>query len=133
MGRKDKSSIPLILLVEDDPDISRLTQFVLRDVCDVVTAADGRSGLEMAARIEPDLVLLDIYMAGLSGFDVCRQLKENTGTSHIPVVILTAGAQNHEIAKGYSCGADDYIVKPFDPEDLVTRILKRLPGDQPGN
>lgn len=115
-----------ILLIEDDPDVSRLTEFILRDEYDVVSSEDGREGLEKVKEEKPDLILLDIYMAGLSGFEVCRMLKEGSDTAPIPIIMLTAGAQKQEVSKGYASGADDYIIKPFEPEELIKRIEKLL-------
>jgi DNA-binding response OmpR family regulator len=115
-----------ILVVEDDPDVSRLTEFILRDNFEIITAHDGRSGLEKVRELKPDLVLLDIYMAGLSGFEVCRRLKGDPATAGIPVIIFTAGAQKHEVSEGFSAGADDYIFKPFESDDLIERIEKQL-------
>ena len=115
-----------ILIIEDDPDVSRLTEFILRDEYDVVSSEDGREGLEKVKEEKPDLILLDIYMAGLSGFEVCRMLKEGSDTAPIPIIMLTAGAQKQEVSKGYASGADDYIIKPFEPEELIKRIEKLL-------
>jgi DNA-binding response OmpR family regulator len=115
-----------ILLIEDDPDVSKLTEFILRDEYDVISSEDGRGGIEMAMTDKPDLILLDIYMAGLSGFEVCRVLKEEDGTASIPVIMFTAGAQKYEVSEGYAAGADDYITKPFEPEELIERIEDQL-------
>ena len=115
-----------ILIIEDDPDVSRLTEFILRHDYDVISSEDGREGIEKVKEEKPDLILLDIYMAGLSGFEVCRTLKEEPDTGPIPIIMLTAGAQKHEVSKGYASGADDYIIKPFEPEELIKRIEKLL-------
>jgi DNA-binding response OmpR family regulator len=115
-----------IIIIEDDPDVSRLTEFILRDDYDVISCEDGREGIEKVKEEKPDLILLDIYMAGLSGFEVCRALKEEPDTALIPIIILTAGAQKHEVSKGYASGADDYIIKPFEPEELIKRMEKLL-------
>jgi DNA-binding response OmpR family regulator len=74
----------------------------------------------------PDLILLDIYMAGLSGFEVCRVLKGKPETASIPIIMLTAGARRQEVSEGYASGADDYIIKPFEPEELMERMEKLL-------
>ncbi|MDF1534910.1 MAG: response regulator [bacterium] len=115
-----------ILVIEDDPDIRSLTGFILRDDYEVISSEDGRKGMEKAREERPDLVLLDIYMAGLSGFEVCRMLKEEPETASIPVIMLTAGAQKDEVSEGYASGADDYIIKPFEPGELIERIEKLL-------
>ena len=115
-----------ILIIEDDPDVRNLTEFILRDDYEVTSSEDGRHGIEKAMQERPDLILLDIYMAGLSGFEVCRMLKEKPETASIPVIMLTAGAQRQEVSEGYASGADDYIIKPFEPEELVERIESLL-------
>jgi DNA-binding response OmpR family regulator len=115
-----------IIIIEDDPDVRNLTEFILRDEYEVILSEDGRHGIEKVIQEGPDLVLLDIYMDGLSGFEVCRMLKDKPETSSIPVIMLTAGARKQEVSKGYASGADDYIIKPFEPEELINRIEKLL-------
>ena len=115
-----------VLIIEDDPGIRNLTEFILRDGYEVVSSEDGRNGIEKVKQEKPDLVLLDIYMAGLDGFKVCRMLKEEPDTASVPVIMLTAGAQKQEVSEGYASGADDYIIKPFEPEELIQRIEKLL-------
>jgi len=120
----------LVLLIEDDPDLRRLTSIVLSERFDVDISPDGKSGIEKARESLPDLILLDIYMNGLSGFKVCRILKEDKRTSSIPVILFTAGAQRHEVSEGYASGADDYIIKPFETDDLLERIERLLSGSK---
>lgn len=117
----------LILVIEDDPDLRRLTQIVLSERFEVIVSSDGRSGIEKARDSLPDLILLDIYMNGLSGFKVCRTLKDDQKTSSIPIIMFTVGAQKKEISEGYASGADDYIIKPFETDDLIDRIERLLP------
>jgi len=121
MVRKKK-----ILLVEDDPDIRTMMSFVLRDSYDLVLCEDGRSGIDKAFEEKPDLILLDIYMHGISGLEVCKAVRDNPETSSTPIIMLTAGALKEEVSEGYAIGADDYVFKPFDPEDLIKRIEKLL-------
>ena len=115
-----------ILVVEDDPDIRIMMVYILKDDYDLVLCADGRSGIDKAMEERPDLILLDIYMAGISGLEVCKAVRDNPEISSTPIIILTAGALKEEVSEGYALGADDYIFKPFDPEDLIERIEKLL-------
>ncbi|UCG37925.1 MAG: response regulator [bacterium] len=115
-----------ILIIEDDPDVRALTEDILRDRYEILLCEDGKRGIEVALRELPDLVLLDVYMGGITGFEVCRILKGTSETSSIPVIIFTVGAHKHEISRGYASGADDYITKPFEPEDLVDRIERLI-------
>jgi len=123
---KPETNKKLVLLIEDDPDLRRLTSIVLGERFSVIISSDGKSGIEKARESLPDLILLDIYMNGLSGFKVCRMLKDDKRTSSIPVIMFTAGAQKHEVSEGYASGADDYIIKPFETDDLIDRIERLL-------
>lgn len=115
-----------ILIVEDDPDIRVMMGYILKEDYDLVLCEDGRCGIAKAQEEKPDLILLDIYMPGISGFEVCKTVRSNPEISSTPIIILTAGALKEEVTEGYALGADDYIFKPFDPEDLVERIEKLL-------
>ncbi len=123
-----------ILVVEDDEDILQLLRFTLEAAgFEVVTAATGRDGLESAQRHVPGLVLLDLMLPGMSGFDVCRELKRTPTTEHVPVIMLTARGEEVDRIVGLELGADDYVIKPFSPRELVLRIravLKRVTGAQ---
>lgn len=115
-----------ILVIEDDPDIRVLMEYILKDDYEVVSCSDGRSGIDEALKTKPDLILLDLYMAGMSGFEVCKTIRGNSEISSIPIIIITAGAQREDVSEGYAIGADDYIFKPFDPEELIERMEKLL-------
>jgi DNA-binding response OmpR family regulator len=115
-----------ILIVEDDSDIRIMIEFILRDDYDLILCEDGRSGIDKAVEERPDLILLDIYMPGISGFDVCKAVRDNPGISSTPIILLTAGALKEEVSEGYAIGADDYIFKPFEPEELIERIEKLI-------
>ncbi len=115
-----------ILIIEDDNDIRVMLSFILGEDYDVVLCQDGRSGIASALQERPDLILLDIYMAGMSGLEVCRVVRETTGISSIPIILLTAGAMKDEVAQALANGADDILFKPFDPVELVERIEKLL-------
>jgi DNA-binding response OmpR family regulator len=117
-----------ILLIEDEPDIQQLIYTILSsNGFEVTKASNGEEGLILASKINPDLVILDVVMPGLSGFEVCRLLKTKERTKHIPVIISTA--LNRDIDKKYAdeCGADSFIVKPFKMAEIlreVDRLLK---------
>jgi DNA-binding response OmpR family regulator len=121
-----------ILVAEDERDIRELIGFTLRFAgFEVVLVKDGVEAVERAAAEQPDLILLDVRMPKMSGYEACRMLKENLSTSHIPVVFLSAKGQDKEIAEGLDSGALEYIVKPFAPDELTQRvqdILERV-GD----
>jgi two-component system alkaline phosphatase synthesis response regulator PhoP len=121
--------MPRILIVDDEPEMVRGLEDNLRfEGYQTVSARDGRRGLELALSEAPDLILLDIMMPGLSGWDVCRQLRER-GVD-VPVIMLTARGEEADRVKGLELGADDYIAKPFGLRELLARIraVLRRPG-----
>ncbi len=112
-----------VLLAEDDADIRDLVTFKLRQQGYEVRAfEDGLSALASARDEMPDLALLDVTMPGMSGLDVCRELRADPATADVPIILLTARAQESDIETGFSVGADDYVVKPFSPRELVSRV-----------
>jgi two-component system phosphate regulon response regulator PhoB len=112
-----------VLLAEDDADIRDLAAFKLREAgYEVRVFEDGLSALASARDSRPDLALLDIMMPGMSGLDVCRELRADAATSQVPIILLTARAQEADIESGFAVGADDYIVKPFSPRELASRV-----------
>ena len=112
-----------ILVADDERDIRELIGFTLRFAgFEVVLVADGIEAVARALLEQPDLILLDVRMPRVTGYDVCRQLKENPATSAIPIVFLSAKGQVGEIKKGLDSGAVDYIVKPFAPDDLTNQV-----------
>jgi DNA-binding response OmpR family regulator len=119
-----------ILVADDERDIRELIGFTLRFAgFEVVLTADGVEAIEKAPLEKPDLILLDVRMPRITGYEVCRQLKENPVTSAIPIVFLSAKGQEGEIKQGLDSGAVEYIVKPFAPDDLTNQvrdILQRL-------
>ena len=117
---------PKVLLVEDDEDTIFFTRLVLEKKFEVVIARDGFEGLKKAFSEKPEAILLDVWMRGMDGFQVCRILKTNEQTFGIPVAMFTAAAQKHEIARGMEAGAQDYITKPFTPSELVQRVEKLI-------
>jgi DNA-binding response OmpR family regulator len=116
-----------VLLAEDDADIQFLVSFRLRkEGYKVSVFGDGLSAMADAREHPPDLAILDVMMPGMSGLEVCRELRKDPATANIPVILLTALAQEADITAGLAAGADDYIVKPFSPRDLATRVNAAL-------
>jgi DNA-binding response OmpR family regulator len=112
-----------VLVVDDDADIRELVTFKLQQAGYTVQAAsDGQLGLDAALANTPDLILLDLMMPKLSGIEVCRLLRDNDATADTPVILFTAKAQEADVQRGFSAGADDYIVKPISPRELITRV-----------
>ena len=121
-----------ILAVDDDIDILELVEVSLTaDGFNVITASDGRSALESARDNAPDLILLDLMMPEMDGFEVIEKLKSDAATRTIPVIMLTAKAQTHEKIQGLRSGADDYITKPFQLDELTARIEAVLGRTRP--
>ena len=111
-----------VLVVDDEPDIIELISYNLKkEGYDVLSADDGNRALEAAAR-NPDLIILDLMMPGLDGFEVCRRLKANPRTASIPVMFLTARSGEYEEILGLEIGADDFIQKPISPRKLLVRV-----------
>jgi diguanylate cyclase (GGDEF)-like protein len=116
-----------ILVVDDDPDIARFVEVNLRSAgYDVSVAGDGEEALERAAEIRPDLVLLDVMMPRLDGFEVAQRLRKNPQTANTSIIMLTAKALSSDKVTGLQSGADDYIIKPFDPIELLARVKGTL-------
>ncbi|MBP7331805.1 MAG: Alkaline phosphatase synthesis transcriptional regulatory protein PhoP [Firmicutes bacterium ADurb.Bin373] len=116
-----------ILLVEDEKNILELVRFNLeREGFEVISTPDGACGLEVAREELPDLIILDVMLPGMNGLEVCRELQQDSSTRFIPVIILSARAEELDRVLGLEMGADDYIVKPFSPRELVARVRARL-------
>ena len=123
---------PLVLVADDDPDILLLITVTLeRDGYEVVAARDGLGALKAAIECVPHLVLLDLMMPGLDGYEVTRRLRGERLTKDIPIVIVTAAAEEHQAARALEAGADAYMKKPFSPRELLAKtaslILERRP------
>lgn len=118
-----------IMVVDDEPYIARVIKFKLeQEGYNVISANDGQTGLQRIREEKPDLVLLDVMMPGLSGYDVCQQLKQDPALAGIPVVILTAKGQERDREQGLNLGASDYITKPFSPNRLL-ELVKNMIGE----
>ncbi|MDP9331389.1 MAG: response regulator [Actinomycetota bacterium] len=116
-----------ILVVDDDPDIARFVEVNLRSAgYDVSVASDGAEALEKASDMRPDLVLLDVMMPRIDGFEVAQRLRKNPQTANTSIIMLTAKALSADKVTGLQSGADDYIIKPFDPIELLARVKGAL-------
>ncbi len=118
---------PMVLIVDDVPKNLQVLASTLRDEdCQIAAATRGQKALEMMDKILPDLILLDVMMPEMNGFEVCEKLKSNPATKEIPVIFLTARTESEDIVKGFRMGAADYITKPFNPEELLARVRMQL-------
>jgi two-component system, OmpR family, response regulator MtrA len=113
-----------VLVVDDDPALAEMLTIVLRgEGFDTAVVADGTRALPAVRDLRPDLVLLDLMLPGMNGIDVCRAIRAESG---VPIVMLTAKSDTVDIVLGLESGADDYVVKPFKPKELVARIRARV-------
>jgi CheY-like chemotaxis protein len=119
-----------ILVAEDEPDIRELIAFTLRFAGhNVVTVGNGVEAVEAAKHAQPDLILMDVRMPRMTGYEACQLIKSDLEVQHIPVVFLSAKGQDAEIRIGIEAGASDYLLKPFAPNELtehVTQLLERF-------
>ncbi|WP_027369431.1 response regulator [Desulfovermiculus halophilus] len=114
---------PCVLIVEDDPDILNLLTFTIQNQgYSVLQSKHGEEGLITARTHRPDMILLDLMLPGMDGIAVCRALKDRAETARIPVIMLTAKGEEGDRILGLETGADDYVVKPFSPRELVLRV-----------
>ena len=115
---------PRVLVVDDDTALSEMIGIVLRsDGFDVDFCAEGTTAVDEFHRVRPDLVLLDVMLPGIDGIEVCSRLRAESG---VPIIMLTAKGDTSDVVRGLESGADDYVVKPFNPKELVARIRTRL-------
>ena len=114
--------MPRVVIADDDPDIRDLVTFKMRSAgYDVDAFADGEAALAAVLDDVPDLVLLDVMMPKMTGTEVCAALRRHETTAKVPVILLTARSQELDVEHGFDVGADDYIIKPFSPRELVSR------------
>ena len=112
-----------ILIAEDERDIRDLIAFTLRFAgYEVFAAGNGEEAVEMTSKVNPDLILMDVRMPRMTGYEACRAIKANVDVRDIPVVFLSAKGQESEIQQGLDAGAEDYLLKPFAPDQLTTRV-----------
>ena len=120
-----------VIVIEDEADILEVIQYNLeREGYRVLTARDGKEGLQLIKKEMPDIVLLDLMLPSLDGIEVCRKLKEDPITHSIPIIMVTAKGEESDIVLGLGIGADDYVTKPFSPKELMGRVkavLRRGP------
>ena len=116
-----------ILLVDDEPDIVETVSFMLQSHNYLVSVASGgQEGMEKAKNEQPDLLLLDIMMPDIDGYDVCMKLKSEDETKDIPIIMLTAKGESEAVLRSHRLGADDYVVKPFSLPTLLSKMKKFL-------
>ncbi len=112
-----------ILIAEDERDIRDLVAFTLRFAGhEVSAAANGEEAVELATKVNPDLILMDVRMPRMTGYEACKVMKANPDLKDIPVVFLTARGQETEIQQGLEAGAEEYLLKPFAPDQLTARV-----------
>jgi DNA-binding response OmpR family regulator len=122
-----RSGQPLILIADDDPDILALVSFRLeRAGYEVVQARNGEEAVQVALARRPDLAVIDVMMPRVDGYEATRQLRQQEETSRMPIILLTARVQEEDIARGFDAGADDYVRKPFSPQELGSRVQAAL-------
>ena len=116
-----------ILIAEDEPDIRELVAFTLRFAGhEVTTTANGEEALHQASQLIPDIIIMDVRMPRMTGYDACRAMKADNTLKDIPVVFLSAKGQDSEIQTGLDAGAEEYLLKPFAPDQLADRVKTNL-------
>jgi CheY-like chemotaxis protein len=119
----NEDSMAKILIAEDERDIRDLVAFTLRFAgYEVFTAANGEEAVELAPNINPDLILMDVRMPRMTGYEACRIMKLNPDLKDIPIVFLSAKGQETEIQQGLEAGAEEYLLKPFAPDQLTSHV-----------
>jgi two-component system alkaline phosphatase synthesis response regulator PhoP len=117
----------IILIVEDEKDLVKLITFHLITVgYDVLSTSNGIEALEICETVKPALVILDILLPGIDGWEICRRLRKNPQTRRIPIIMLSALSEVNDKLKGFGLGTDDYVTKPFSPRELVVRVKRVL-------
>ena len=118
-----------ILIIEDDRDIVEMLEYHLQEAgYETVSALNGKDGIALSIKQQPDLIILDIMLPVIDGFEVCKILKQDDAVAHIPIIILSAKSQETDKIIGLELGADDYVTKPFSPRELIARtkaVLRR--------
>lgn len=116
-----------ILIVDDEPNIVLALKYLLQDEgYDTCECYDGDSALQQARQWQPDLVLLDVMMPGMDGLMVAKQIRENENMDHVPIIFLTAKGTSRDKLEGYEAGAELYLVKPFDNENIISKVAELL-------
>jgi len=117
-----------ILTIDDDPDILDVLELTLSEQYEVIQASNGEEGLRILKQRDPDLIICDYTMPVMNGREFCKAMKKDILLRHIPIIMLTGKGEVHDRIGGIEAGADDYIVKPFDPSELLARIKMILKG-----
>jgi two-component system alkaline phosphatase synthesis response regulator PhoP len=118
---------PVILVVDDNRENLELLEAYLEDIdCRTISACDGPEALDIVRKDKPDLVLLDIMMPKMSGFEVCRKLKNDPSTAHIPIIMVTALHEFGDMQRAVDCGTDDFVSKPVNKIEMLTRVKTML-------
>ena len=118
---------PVVLIADDEADIRELVSFRLEQSgYEVVVAEDGRQALDLLREVKPDLAVLDVMMPHLDGYEVTAEIRRDEDLKGTPVILLTARAQEQDVQRGFDAGADDYIRKPFSPQELRSRVESAL-------
>lgn len=126
-SESNSPQLPLILIVDDVPkNIQVLGSILEKEECEIAIATDGNQALELIDEVLPDLILLDIMMPGMDGYEVCDRIKAAPKTKDIPVIFLTALIETKDIVKGFQTGAIDYVTKPFHSTELLARVRTHL-------
>jgi two-component system, OmpR family, alkaline phosphatase synthesis response regulator PhoP len=122
----------MVLVIDDEEDLIELVRYNLaKDGFEVATARDGESGLSLAMQKKPDVIVIDLMLPGIDGLEVCRMLRKDDKTAQIPIIMLTAKASESDRIVGLELGADDYVTKPFSPQEFTARVkalLRRTSG-----
>ena len=124
---KDISRKKKILVVDDEKDLTALVSLHMKMAgFEVLTASNGEKALDLSREEKPDLIILDLMLPKIDGWQVCERLRQDIATQDIPVIMLTARAETEDKLKGFEAGADDYVTKPFSPRELVARVKRVL-------
>jgi len=127
MSTTDVDQRPVVLLVDDNRQNLELLQAYLEELdCQTITATDGLEALRLVRLKKPDVILLDVMMPQISGFEVCKRIKSDPATAHIPVIMVTALNEFGDIERGLDCGTDDFVSKPVNKLELLTRVRTML-------
>lgn len=125
--QEKESAVPVVLIVDDNQQNLELLQAYLEDLeCETVPACDGLEALQIIRKAAPDLILLDVMLPKMSGFEVCKRIKNDPNTSDIPVIMVTALNELGDIERGLDSGVDDFLSKPINKWELVTRVKTML-------
>src|SRR5215831_7512295 len=128
--KRAKMTTSRILLVEDAPANIQVVSSILKEQgCQINVATNGQQALDVLGRVRPDLILLDVMMPGMDGFETCKRIKDSTAWREIPIIFVTARNETVDIVRGFEAGAVDYVAKPFNAPELIARVRTHLALD----